>query len=428
MSAKSVKTWSRRGFGKLALAAAGVLAAPAIVGAARAKVVVIGGGPGGATAARELASVYPGIDIHLVEPNRRYLTPFFANRYLVGMRSLDSLSFGYEGIGRTSGVHVVQERVSGIDVERKLARLSGGGTLAYDRLIMAPGADSIPGAIQGYGPDTEKVMPHAYLGTNAEQWKILRAQLTGMEDGGLVVLTVPPRPYRCHPAPYERASLIAGYLKRKKGRSKIVILDSNKTFPLMEAMIGAWDNQFGDLLEWIPADFGGAVVAVDAPGRTVITDDDRHDAAVANVIPPQRASWLARAAGLAGDGGWCPVNPDSFESTRVAGIHVLGDAIDPGDMPKSASSARSQGLACAAAVGSALTGAAPPSPDYSSVCYFLIGEGRGLMIGGRYRAEEGRITGYEGYSSEAGEDVDTRSATAGAADRWYEDLTRKVFG
>lgn len=426
MNAKSVKAWTRRGFGKLALAS--VLFAPAIVGAARAKVVVIGGGPGGATAARELAKGYPGLDIHLVEPNRRYLTPFFANRYLVGMRSLDSLSYGYEGVGRASGVHVVQERVSGLDVERKLAHLSGGGTLAYDRLIMAPGADSIPGAIPGYGPGAEKVMPHAYVGTSAEQWKILRAQLDDMEDGGLVVVTVPPRPYRCHPAPYERASLIAGYLKRKKGRSKIVILDSNKTFPLMEAMIETWDDQFGDLLEWVPADFGGAVVAVDAAGRTVMTADDRHGAAVANVIPPQRAASLARAAGLAGDSGWCQVDPCSFESSRVAGIHVLGDAIDPGDMPKSASSARSQALACAAAVGSALTGAARPSADYSSVCYFLIGEGSGLMIGGRYRAEQGRITGYEGNSSEAGEDEDTRSATAKAADRWYEDLTRKVFG
>ena len=159
-----------------------------------------------------------------------------------------------------------------------------------------------------------------------------------------------------------------------------------------------------------------------------MTADDSHDAAVANVIPPQRAASLAQRAGLAGDSGWCPVNPYSFESSLVAGIHVLGDAIDPGDMPKSASSARSQALACAAAVGSALAGVSLSPPEYSSVCYFLIGKGSALMIGGRYRADKGRITGYEGFSSEPGEADDIRAATAGAADRWYEDLTRTVFG
>ena len=425
---KDSASWSRRQFVKIALASAGLLFAPTILGGAKAKVVVIGGGAGGATAARALASHFQGLDISLVEANWHYVTPFFSNRYLTGLRSLGSLTHSYEKVDLNPGVRVVHERVTKIDAEKKRVRLLGGRLLSYDRLIVAPGTDLIHDAIEGYDPAAEKVLPHAYNGTTADQWIILRGQLQAMENGGLVVITVPRRPYRCAPAPYERASLIAAYLMRRKPRSKILILDANQTFPMMDVMLESWDKHFGQMIEWVSSDFGGAVLALDPTTRSIMTADDRFFAAVANVIPPQRAGSLAQATGLASETGWCPVNPKTFESLCHRDIHVLGDAIDAGDMPKSASAASSQALVCAVAVGNAFTESSAPAPDLTNACYFLVREGNAFVVGGRYRVNDGLIVGVEGFASEPGEDDGVRAATAKAADRWYADITRKMFG
>jgi NADPH-dependent 2,4-dienoyl-CoA reductase/sulfur reductase-like enzyme len=282
-------------------------------------------------------------------------------------------------------------------------------------------------AIDGYGEQSETVMPHAYGGTTAAQWQLLRRQLTAMEDGGLVVITVPPRPYRCTPAPYERASLIANYLARRKPRSKLLILDANDTFPLMGAMLDAWDAKFGDTVEWLSGDFGGALVAVDPAGRALITEDETFAADVASVIPPQRAGSLALDAGLADDSGWCPIDARDFSSRRADAIHVLGDAIEPGDMPRSAFAAADQARLCAAALGSALTGREAPPAALENACYFLLDDDDGLVSGGRYKIADGRISGIEGYSSSAGEDPDTRRETARAGERWFTELTAEVF-
>jgi len=425
---KDGASWSRRKFGKIALASTGVLFAPTVLGGAKARVVVIGGGAGGATAVRALVSRFQGLEILLIEANRHYVTPFYSNRYLAGLRSLESLTHGYDEIDRAPGVRVIHEMVAAIDAEKKQVYLQDGGKVSYHRLIVAPGTDLIHDAILGYNPVAEKVLPHAYNGTTADQWKILHDQLRAMEDGGLVIITVPRRPYRCAPAPYERASLIAAYLIRRKPRSKILILDANQTFPLMDVMLEAWNKHFNQVIEWVSSDFGGAVHAVDPTTRSIMTADDRFLAAVANVIPPQRAGSLAKLTGLAGENGWCPVNPRTFESRYQNDIHVLGDAIDAGDMPKSASAASSQALVCAVAVGNALTESSRPVPRLTNACYFLIRERNALVVGGRYRATDRLIIGVEGFASEPGEDDGVRAATAKAADRWYEGITRKMFG
>ena len=249
-----------------------------------------------------------------------------------------------------------------------------------------------------------------------------------MEDSGLVAITVPPRPYRCTPAPYERASLIATYLARRKPRSKLLILDANDTFPLMGAMLDAWDAKFGDTVEWLSGDFGGALVAVDPAGRALITEDETFAVDVASVIPPQRAGSLALDAGLADDSGWCPIDARDFSSRRADAIHVLGDAIEPGDMPRSAFAAHSQAKVCAVAVGNALTGESLSAPELSNRCYFLLRQAAGLIVGGRYRASADRIEGIEGFSSQVGEDSTARKATAEAAERWYTNITAAMFG
>ena len=191
---KDSASWSRRQFGKFALASAGLLFAPTVLGGAKAKVVVVGGGAGGATAARALASRFQGLDVSLVEENRQYVTPFFSNRYLAGLRSLGSLTHGYDEIDRDPGIRMVHEMVTAIDAEKKQVHLQGGGSVSYDRLIVAPGTDLIHGAIEGYDPAAETILPHAYNGTTVDQWQILRGQLQAMENGGLVIITIPRRP------------------------------------------------------------------------------------------------------------------------------------------------------------------------------------------------------------------------------------------
>lgn len=426
---ESVRPWSRRRFVTLCLAAAtGTVPAPAVIGAAKRKVVVVGGGPAGVTVARLLAAGFDGLEVSLVETNPRYVTPFFANRYIAGLAPIERFTHDYRKSAEIPRLRVVHRRATAIDAERRAVRLQDGDVLNYDRAVIAPGVELIAEAIRGYSLGAEQTLPHAYADTMADQWRRLRAQLKDMEDGGLVAVTVPRRPYRCEPAPYERASLIASYLKRRKPRSKLLILDANDTFPLMDVMLDAWGRLFGASIEWVPESFGGAVVAVDAKARTLSTVDDRFAPAVANVIPPQRAGRLAQKAGLADDSGWCPVDAGNFESVHRPGIHVLGDAIDAGDMPKSAFAAHSQARVTAMRVGNALTGAQRQIPTLSNACYFLLRKGSGLVVGGRYRVENGRINGIEGYASRPGEGESTRADTAAAAERWYDDLVHEMFG
>jgi len=420
--------WTRRTFGKLTLAAIGSVTAPAAMGKARARVYVVGGGPAGATAARQLATNFDELDITLIEANHRYTTPFFCNRYLAGMEPLETFIHGYERVASTDRITVIHDRAAAIDTERKTLRLAGGTDLPYDRLVIGPGVSFVDNSIEGYDQKATTTIPHAYIGSMSEQWKILRRQLETMEDGGVVAISVPKRPYRCHPAPYERASLIANYLAREKPRSKVLVLDANNTFPLMDVMLEDWEERLGETIEWVSADFGGSVESVNPAARTLMTADDQIKADVANVIPPQRAGTLAIDAELADASGWCPIDPATFESRRAASIHVIGDAIVPGDMPRSAFAAHSQAKVCALAVGNALTGDDLATTELTNRCYFLLRRAAGLIVGGRYRATADRIEGIEGYASQAGEDANVRKATAEAAKKWYGEITTAMFG
>ncbi len=419
---------NRRTFGKLVIASIGSTLAPAVLARPLARVVVVGGGAAGATAARKLANSKHRIEVILVEPNRHYTTPFFSNRALAGLQSLENFSRDYLKLTSADGIRVIHDMVIESDPGKQTVRLSSGADLPYDRLIVAPGTGLITKNIEGYNSTSQQIFPHAYNGSSPDQWVLLRNRLQEMKDGGLVIITAPPRPYKCTPAPYERASLIAGYLLKHKPKSKLLILDSKVEFPLMDAMIEVWDEKFGDQIEWVSADFGGAISGVDNNNQSILADGEIFTPDIGNIIPPQHAGAIAHKFGLADDSGWCPVNALTFESTRQTNVHVLGDAIDAGDMPKSAAAAHQQALSAATAIANLLTGSNDPVPKLENACYFLTEPGQALVVGGRYRVDGGKIAGVEGYSSDPGESPEIRQQTARKGEQWYADVTQAMFG
>jgi sulfide dehydrogenase [flavocytochrome c] flavoprotein chain len=393
---------------------------------AKARVVVIGGGVGGATVARYLALSIAALDVTLIEPKPRYTTCFFSNLYLAGLRSFEALNHSYETLARRYGIKVIHDAAAAIDTLGKHVRLASGASLDYDRLVVAPGIGFRPGAIEGYDDEAAEAMPHAWNG--GQQTKLLKQQLDNMEDGGVFVLVAPPDPFRCPPGPYERASLIASYFKRHKPRSKILILDAKDNFFEEDLFEDAWNRHYPGMIDWLPAQFTGGIKAVDANTRTIITASGAFNAAVANVIPPQRAADFAQQAGLADQSGWCPVDPSTFESTLHEGVHLIGDAIVPGAMPKSAFAANSQAKVCAFAIASALTGSQRIAPQLFNTCFTFIAPDDAVSDAISFKIADGTTKIADIFISKVGESAETRAQTAREAEGWYAAFTYDMFG
>jgi NADPH-dependent 2,4-dienoyl-CoA reductase/sulfur reductase-like enzyme len=421
-----MRRWTRREFGWLAGAATLAGLSPAAIGQAKARVVVVGGGAGGATVAKYLAQSAAPLEITLVEANPRYETCFFGNLYLGGLRSFESLDHGYDALQTKHGIRVIHDSAVAVDAGAKTVRLAGGDSLPYDRLVMAPGIDFRYDAIEGYSAAASETMPHAWRG--GEQTKLLRQQLEAMPDGGLFVLVAPPDPYRCPPGPYERVSLIANYFKREKPKSKIVILDAKNAFSKQELFQEAWNRLYPGMVEWLAGDFTGGVKAIGLQDRSIITADEVFKPAVANVIPPQSAGRIARESGLCNETGWCPVDPGTLESKQQAGIHLVGDAIIPGEMPKSAFAANSQAKICAMAIASALAGKRRFEPRFFNTCWSFVAEAEAVKIGASYQVADGKIKAAKKFISKVGESPETRLQTARQADAWYGAITADMFG
>ncbi len=292
--------------------------------------MVIGGGFGGTTAARFLRRADPHIDVVLLEPNATFIACPFSNEVITGERDIDAQRFTYQRVA-ADGVRVVQAAATAIDPTRRSVTF-GDNQLTYDRLILSPGIDIAWGALPGYDETAAERMPHAWKA--GEQTLLLRRQLEAMPDGGVVVISAPANPYRCPPGPYERASLIAHYLKTHKPRSKVILLDAKDIFSKQKLFQAAWQSLYPGLLEWVSLSDGGKVTRVDPATNTFETDFDSHKADVGNVIPPQRAGAIAAIAGVADRTGWCPIDPATFESKLQPGIHVIGDAAIAGAMPE----------------------------------------------------------------------------------------------
>jgi sulfide dehydrogenase [flavocytochrome c] flavoprotein chain len=416
--------WTRREFVRLTGVAGLIGMARPAIGQAKARVVVIGGGAGGATVAKYLAST-AALEVTLVEANPQYRTCFFSNLYLAGLRSFESLAHGYDDLRSKYGIHVVHESAAAVDPAAKTVRLAGGAELPYDRLVMAPGIDFRFDAIEGYSEAAAKIMPHAWRG--GEQTVLLRRQLEAMPEGGLFVLVAPADPFRCPPGPYERVSLIADYFKREKPKAKILILDSKNNFSKQELFQDGWNRHYPGMVEWLPLDFTGGVRAIDPDNRAVKTADETFNAAVANVIPPQTAGRIALESGLADESGWCPVDPSTLESRLQANIHLVGDAIKPGDMPKSAFAANSQAKVCAMAVAAALTGSRRFEPHFFNTCWSFLAADDAALIGASYRVADGKIAAATKFISKVGESAEVRAQAARQAGAWYAAITADMF-
>ncbi|MCG5236402.1 NAD(P)/FAD-dependent oxidoreductase [Xanthobacter oligotrophicus] len=420
-----IGTISRR---TLLATAAATLAAPAVLGQARPRLVVVGGGPGGATAARYVAKDAAGaIDVTLVEPNPTYVTCFHSNLFLGGLRGFDSLLHGYEGLAR-EGVRVIHEAASAIDRDRRAVVLSGGGRLPYDRLILSPGIDLDYGSVPGWSRDAEDIMPHAWKA--GRQTQILKAKLDAVPDGGLVVIVAPPNPYRCPPGPYERASMMAHVLKTTgRGRAKIIIVDPKEKFSKQGLFQEGWEANYPGMIEWMAPDISDGLKWVDPKTSTVVTGFETYrDAALVNVIPAQMAGAIARQAGLADASRWCPIDPDSMASRMDAAIFVIGDAAIPGDMPKSAFAANSQAKVAAMKVRADLIGARAFPARYANTCWSLITPDDAVKVGGRYAPADGRIREVEGFISQTSEPPALRRATQDENMGWYAAITADIFG
>ena len=356
--------------------------------------MVLGGGFAGASCARALREADSRLAITLVETQRTYTAPPLSNGVLGGLRELAAQQFGYDRIA-AAGITVAIATATGVNPQARTVTLSTGDTLAYDRLVVAPGIalrfDSLP----GYSEAVAAQLPHAWTSDGA-QIELLRRQIEAMDDGGLVAIVAPVNPARCPPGPYERASMIAHYLKTKKPRSKVVILDAKDTFTMQQLFQNAWKELYPNLIEWVSPSSGGNVASIDVAKKTIETDFDTYKFAVANVIPPQRAGKLAMLAGVADRTGWCPIDPVTFESLQQKNIHVIGDAAIAGAMPKSAFAGSVEGKLCAAAIVRLLAGEPPAAPKLVSNCYSLVAPGYAISIAGVYHPVDGQYVEVEG--------------------------------
>jgi sulfide dehydrogenase [flavocytochrome c] flavoprotein subunit len=417
---------TRRDVLKTAMAAsAAIFPLPAISQSASPRVVVIGGGFGGAACARALKRSGAKLSVTLIESNRVYTACPMSNAAIAGLRELTSQEFGY-GRLQAQGVELVVSAAESIDPATRGVMVTGGQRIEYDRLVVAPGIDFRWDALPGYSRDVAAAMPHAWIG--GDQISLLTRQIAAMDDGGLVVISVPVTPSRCPPAPYERASLIAYMLKTHKPRSKVIVLDAKDSFTMQRQFQGAWKQLYSGVLEYVSLSDGGLVTEVDPATRTVTTDFDKYTPAVANIIPQQKAGAVAELAGVADRTGWCPVDPVSFESRLQPNIHVIGDAAIAGAMPRSASAAASQGKICAAAVVALLAGNPPPSPILESSCFSLIAPDYAISQTGRYRPSGENYTEAESIISPVDAPPDVRAKEARDADVWFASTTAEAFG
>jgi len=410
--------------GIAASAASFVVPCPAFAQSA-ARVVVIGGGFGGASCARALKRIDPKFEVTLIEPNRIFTACPFSNEVIAGLRDIEAQQFSYERI-ITEGVTVIAQAAVKIDPQTRVVGLADGQSLGYDRLVLAPGIDIRFDALSGYDEEAAARMPHAWKA--GEQTLLLRRQLEAMDDGGLVALAVPAGPSRCPPAPYERASLIAHYLKTRKPRSKILVLDAKDAIPQQRLFENAWQELYPGMIERVSLSQGGRATSVDPATNTIVTDFGNYTAQVANVIPPQKAGRIADIAGAVDNTGWCPIDPVSFASKLVPNIHVIGDACIAGQIPKSASAANAQGNACAAAIVNLMSGKSPEMPRLNGACYNTVAPGYGFSLTGIYQPKDGQFVEVEGSTSPVEAPRELRRQEAEKAETWFKTITVDCFG
>ena len=427
-------TLDRRSFIKLAASASGIaLAGCASQGTAvnagsaaeimpktGRRVVVVGGGYGGTIAAKYIRMLDPSIEVVLIERNDHFVSCPFSNLYIGGvLKDLSSLTIKYDKLTANHGVKFLQAEVTAVDPAAHTV-VTSKGTLKYDRLVMSPGIDFRLAEMAGYDAAAMEAMPHAWKA--GPQTVLLRKQLEAMQDGGTVVMTVPLAPYRCPPGPYERANMIALYLKQHKPKSKLLMLDANPDVtskgPLFKK---GWKDNYANIFTYTGAK---KVTEVNVRNRSVLIEGiDEVKGDVINVIPPQRAGAIAVAAGLVGaDKNWCPVNPTTFESTLQKDIHVIGDACIAGAMPKSGYSANSEAKVCAMNVVAMMNGKATTPMSGINTCYSYVTADQAVSVAAVYTVKDNAIIAVPNSGGVSPADFSTVKHEAIYAESWLKNI------
>jgi NADPH-dependent 2,4-dienoyl-CoA reductase/sulfur reductase-like enzyme len=410
-----------------AMAASALLPGRTLAAEPNSRLVVVGGGFAGATLARSVKRLSPEITVVLIEARERYVSCPMSNLVIAGRRSLAAQTFDYRGL-EAAGVEVVRGMAVDVDATKQRVRLQGGVTIDYDRLVLAPGVMLNFDQLSGMSEQGAEKMPHAWQA--GAQTTLLRRQIEAMPDDGLVVISVPAAPYRCPPGPYERASLIASYLKQNKPKAQILILDSNERFSKQALFQQGWMRLYGDRIRWQSASNDGRVIRVEPDAMRLHTDFATHTPDVANIIPPQQAGLIAHRAGVADASGWCPVNSLSFESRLQPNIHVIGDAAIAAPMPKSAFAANAQAKVCAIALVRLFRGMQPQSTVLANTCYSYLEPNSAISISGAYRTQDGQFASIAAAAGASPlippEGLQAQEALH-AAD-WFRAITQETFG
>lgn len=390
------------------------------------RVVIVGGGFGGATAAKYLRKLSGGaVDVTLIERNREFISCPTSNEVLSGVRAFDSLRHGYDGLKTQWGVKVVHATVQGVDAEKRLVKTDAAGEFAYDRLVIAPGFDFSFDKIAGLDARAQETILHAWKA--GPQTVALRKQLESLPDGGVYALTIPKAPYRCPPGPYERACQIAHYFKQHKPKSKVLLLDANDKVQSKEKLFtGVWAKDYAGIVSYQP---NWNAVAVEAAERTVVSElGDRVKADILNVLSPMRAGDIAHTAGVVNvNGRWADVNWITLESTAVPNVHVIGDALQAAPlMPKSGHMANQHGKAVAAAIIDLLSGETPRPPVVANTCYSMVDGERAIHVDSvhRYDAEKKTLAVVPGSGGVSAEPSEAEGLYARA---WAETIWKDVL-
>lgn len=424
-----MSNFSRRQFTKAMGLSAAALSVPVnVIGQAKPKVVVVGGGAGGATTARYVAMNSQGaVDVTLVENSKTYTSCFFSNLYLGGVRDFNSITHSFDTLAKDYNINVVHGMAAAVNRVAKTIQLEDGSKLSYDRLVLSPGIDVLYDSIPGYSKEAAEIAPHAWQA--GPQTQRLKAKLDALQNGDNVVMVAPPNPYRCPPGPYERVSMMAHLFKSKgMSDSTITIIDPKPKFSKQGLFVEGWQKHYPGMIEWISPDIHGGIVGVDVNAGTVETDFDTFEGSLLNIIPKQQAGAIAHQAELVNDSGYCEINSDSMRSVVDEHIFVIGDACIAGAMPKSGFSANSQAkVAVMHILGDLLDRKTFPA-KYANTCWSMIGTDDGVKVGASYESVDGKIASTSTFVSQAGEAADLRQATFEESLGWYEGITKDIFG
>ncbi|MBC7755274.1 MAG: FAD-dependent oxidoreductase [Bdellovibrio sp.] len=395
------------------------------------RVVIIGGGYAGTTAAKYIRQWSNGsIETVVIEKSAQFVSCPLSNLVLGGSKSINDLTFGYDLVQKNHGVKWVNDEVTAIDLGAKKVTMKR-GEITYDRLIIAPGIDFMYDELPSLASEeAQKAVPHAWKA--GWQTVNLRKQLEAMPDGGIFVMNVPKAPYRCPPGPYERACQVASYLKTNKPKSKVIVLDANAEIVSKKGLFTkVFNEMYAGIIDYRP---NNAITDVDVASKTVITDFDKVKADVLNIIPPQRAGKPAQMArvnnDLVGlnniDKRWCEVDFLTYESKLAPNVHVIGDSVSAA-LPKSAHIATSQARVCASAIVELMQGRAPdPAPVFANTCYSYVNDKQAIHVANVYRYDEAKkimVAADGGGVSASPSDQEGDYAKAWAANIWSDVLT-----